>query len=59
MIIIKIQNNTKRTNYIKAKIDKIQQNRNCRLCGDRYETIRNIKSKSSKVVQKENKTRYD
>ena len=28
------QNNTKRTYYIKARIDQTQQNSKCRLCGD-------------------------
>ena len=37
----------------------MQQNNKCRLCGDRYETINHIKSKCSKVLQKEYKTRYD
>ena len=33
------QNNAIRTNHIKARIDKTQQNSKCRLCGDRDETI--------------------
>ena len=36
------QNNAIRTNHIKARIDKTQQNSKCRLCGDRYETINHI-----------------
>ena len=32
------QNNTIRTNYIKVRIDKTQQNSRCRLCGERDET---------------------
>ena len=31
-----------RTNHIKARIDKSQQNSKCRLCGDRDETINHI-----------------
>ena len=34
-LLIAAQNNIIRTNYIKAKIDKSQQNSKCRLCGDR------------------------
>ena len=33
------QNNAIRTNYVKAKIDKTQQNSKYRFCGDRNETI--------------------
>ena len=36
------QNNAIRTNQIKARIDKMQQNSKCRLCGDRDETINHI-----------------
>ena len=35
---IAAQNNVIRTNHIKAKIDKTQQNSKCGLCGDRDET---------------------
>ena len=52
------QNNIIRTNHIKVRIDKTQQNNKCRLCGDREETINNIISESSKLAQKENKTRH-
>ena len=31
-----------KTNNIKARIDKTQQNSKCRLCSDRYETINHI-----------------
>ena len=34
-LLIAAQNNTIRTNHIKARIDKMQQNSKCRLCGDR------------------------
>ena len=40
-LLITAQNKI-RTNHIKARIDKIQQNSNCRLCGDRDETINHI-----------------
>ena len=47
------QNSAIRTNHIKAKIDKTQQNSKCRLCGDRDETINHIISECSKLAQKE------
>ena len=53
------KNNTIRTNYIKAKTDKIQQNSRCRQCGDRDKTINHIISECSKLVQREYKTKYD
>ena len=36
-----------------ARIDKMQQNRKCRLCGDRNETINHIICECSKLAQKE------
>ena len=48
-----------RTNHIKARKDKTQQDSKCRLCGDRDETINHIISKCSKLAQKEYKTRHD
>ena len=53
------QNNAIRTNHIKARIDKTQQNNKCRLRGDRDETINHIISECSKLAQKEYKTRHD
>ena len=38
-ILTAAQNITIRTNYIKTKIDKTQQNSKCSLCDDRDETI--------------------
>ena len=58
-LLIAAQNNAKRTNHIKAKIGKTQQNIKCRLCGDRDETINYIISECSKLVQKEYMTRHD
>ena len=46
-LLIEAQDNAIRTNYIKAGIDKLQQNSKYRLCGD------------SKLAQKEYKTRHD
>ena len=56
---IAAQNNAIRTNHIKARIDKTQQNNRCRLRSDRDETINHIISKCSKLAQKEYKTRHD
>ena len=53
------QKNAIRTNHIKARIDKTQQNSKCRLCADRDETINHIISECSKLAQKEYKTRHD
>ena len=58
-LLIAAQNNAMRTNHIKARIDKTQQNSKCRLCGDRDETINNIISECSNLAQKEYKTRHD
>ena len=48
----------RRTNHIKARIDKTQQKSKSRLYGDRDETTNHI-SEYSKLVQKENKIRHD
>ena len=53
------QDNAIRTNLIKARIDKTQQNSKCRLCGDRDEKINHIISECSKLAQKEYKARHD
>ena len=44
---------------LKQKIDKIQQNSKCRLCGNRDETINHIISECSKLAPKEYKTRHN
>ena len=46
------QNNTIRRNYVKVKIDKMQQNSKCRLCSDRDETTDPLISEYSKFAQK-------
>ena len=56
---IAAQDNAIRTNHIKARIDKTQQNSKCRLCGERDETINHIISECSKLAQKEYKARHD
>ena len=57
--LIAAQNNAKRTNQIKARIDKTQRNRKCRLCSDRDETINYVICECRKLSQKEYKTRHD
>ena len=58
-LLIAAQDSAIRTNNIKARIDKTQQNSKCRLCGDRDETINHIISECSKLAQREYKTRHD
>ena len=58
-LLIAAQDNTIRTNHIKARIDKTQQKSKCRLCGDRDETINHIISECRKLPQKEYKARHD
>ena len=41
-LLMAAQNSVIRTNHIKARIDKTQQNSKCRLCGGRDETINHI-----------------
>ena len=49
-----VQNNAIRTSHIKARIDS-----KCRRCSNRDVTINHIISESSKLAQKEYKTRHD
>ena len=58
-LLIAAQDNAIRTNHIKARIDKTQQNSKCRLCGDRDETINHIISECSILAQKEYKARHN
>ena len=58
-LLIAVQVNAMRTNRIKARIDKTQQNSKCRLCSNRDETINHLISKCSKFAQKEYKARHD
>ena len=57
--LIAAQDSAIRTNHIKARIDKTQQNSKCRRCGDRDETINHIISECSKLAQREYKARHD
>ena len=58
-LLIAAQNNAIRTNHIKTRIDKKQQNSRCGLCGERDEMINHLISESSKWAQKEYKTWHD
>ena len=58
-LLIGVQKNAIQTNYIKAKIDEIQENSKYRLWGDRDKRINYIISESSKLEQKEYKDRFD
>ena len=57
--LITAQINHIRTNHIKVRIDKTQQNSKWRLCGDRDEMINRIINICSKLAQKEYRTRHD
>ena len=57
-LLIAAQDNAIRTNHIKARIDKTQQNSKCMLCGDWDETIYHIISECTKLAQKEHKARH-
>ena len=54
-LLIAAQNNAIRTNHIKARIDKTQQNNKCRLCGDKDETINRIITECSKLAPRQYK----
>ena len=58
-LLIAAQGSAMRTNHIKARMDKTQQNSKCRLCGDRDETINHRISECSKLAQREYKARHD
>ena len=56
---IAAQDSAIRTNHIKARIDKTQQNSKCRRCGHRDETINHIIIECSKLAQRGYKARHD
>ena len=58
-LLIAAQNSAIRTIHIEARIDKTQQNSNCRLGGDRDKSINLIISECGKLEQKEYKARHD
>jgi len=58
-LIVAAQNQSIRTNLIKAKIDKSQGDSLCRLCKKANESIDHVVSGCSKLAQKEYKRRHD
>ena len=58
-MIMAAQEQAIRTNVIKAKIDKTQEESKCRMCGQVDETVNHIISECSKLAQKECKRRHD
>ena len=58
-LLMAAQNSTIRTNHIKERIDKTQQNSKCTLCGDIDESINHIISEFSKLARKEYRTTQD
>ena len=56
-LIMATQEQAIRTNNIKAKIDKTQENSKCRMCGKTEESV-NVLSECSKLAQKEHKRRH-
>ena len=58
-LIVAAQNQSIRTNLVKAKIDKSQGDSLCRLCRNVDESIDHIVSDFSKLAQKEYKRRHD
>ena len=57
-LIVAAQNQSVRTNLVKAKIDKSQGDSLCRVCGKVHESIDDIVSGCSKLAQKEYKRRH-
>ena len=58
-LIVAVQNQSIRTNLLKAKIDKSQGDSLCRVCRKVDESIDHIVSGCSKLAQKEYKRRHD
>ena len=58
-LIIAAQDQAIRTNYVKATIDKSQDDLKCRMCKQNNETISHIVSGCPKLAQKEYKKRHD
>ena len=51
--IVTAQNQSIRTNLVKAKLDKNQKNMLCRLCKKADESIDRVVSAGNKIAQKE------
>ena len=57
-LIMAAQEQAIRTNNLKAKIDKTQENSKCRMCGKAEESVNHVLSECSKLAQKEYKRRH-
>ena len=57
-LLVAAQSQTLRTNAIKAKIDKSQENSLCRLCHQKNETVNHIVSECPKISQTQYKRRH-
>ena len=58
-LIVAAQNQSIRTDLVKAKIDKSQKDMLCRLCKKADESIDQVVSGCSKLAQKEYKRKHD
>lgn len=58
-LIMAAQTQSLRTNAIKARIDKSQDDSKCRMCKSKDETVNHIVSECQKLAQKEYKRRHD
>ena len=58
-LILTAQKQAIRYNNMKSKIDKIQENTRCRMCGKAEASINPVLSECSKLAQKEYKRRHD
>ena len=58
-LIVAAQNQSIRTNLVKAKIDKSQEDSLCRVCRKVNKSIDHIVSGYSKLAQKQYKRRHD
>ena len=58
-LTVATQNQSIRTNLVKAKIDESQKGTLCRLCKKADESIDHVVSGCSKLVQREYKRRHD
>ena len=59
VLIMAAQEQAIRTNNIKLKIDKTQENSKHRMCGKAEESVNQVLSNCSKLAQKEYKRRHD
>ena len=58
-LIMAVEQHAVRTNNIKAKIDKTQQNSKCRICKKAEKSVNHVLSECSKLAQREYKRQHD